>query len=61
MLAAGLASLERNDGVPMETALADFGLTMEDFERMGRTPAAAETLTRPGNLTRHEETDYLVR
>lgn len=47
-VAEGLASLERNGGVPMETVLADFGLTMEDFERMGRTPAA-ESLTRPGN------------
>lgn len=46
-VAEGLASLERNGGVPMETVLADFGLTMEDFERMGRTPA--ESLTRPGN------------
>ena len=29
-----LESLERNGGVPMETVLADFGLTMDDFRRM---------------------------
>jgi len=32
---AGRASLERNGGVPMEEVLADFGLTMDDFRRMG--------------------------
>lgn len=36
-VAAGLDSLERNGGIPMETILADFGLTMQDFERMATT------------------------
>ena len=31
---AGLDSLDRNRGVPMEEVLADFGLTMADFEKM---------------------------
>jgi hypothetical protein len=31
---AGVASLDRNGGVPMEEVLADFGLTMDDFHRM---------------------------
>jgi hypothetical protein len=31
---AGIASLERNGGVPMEVVLADFGLTMDDFRKM---------------------------
>jgi hypothetical protein len=31
---AGLDSLDKNGGVPMEDVLADFGLTMTDFEKM---------------------------
>lgn len=31
---AGLASLEKGRGVPMETVLADFGLTTAEFEKM---------------------------
>jgi hypothetical protein len=31
---AGLDSLDKNGGVPMEDVLADFGLTMADFEKM---------------------------
>ena len=34
---AGLTSLEANGGVPMEVVLADFGLTMEDFEKMAES------------------------
>jgi hypothetical protein len=30
----GIDSLDRGHGVPMEDVLADFGLTMEDFEKM---------------------------
>jgi hypothetical protein len=33
-LEAGIASLERNGGVPIEEVLADFGLTLDDFHRM---------------------------
>jgi hypothetical protein len=29
---------DRGAGIPNEEVLADFGLTAEDFERMGRTP-----------------------
>jgi hypothetical protein len=35
---AGIASLERNGGVPMEDVLADFGLSMDDFHKMGAAP-----------------------
>jgi hypothetical protein len=35
---AAKASLARGEGVPHEQVLAEFGLTSEDFERMGRTP-----------------------
>jgi hypothetical protein len=31
---AGLASLDKNGGVPMEEVLADFGLTLADFEKL---------------------------
>lgn len=30
--------LKHNQPIPHEEVLADFGLTPEDFERMGRTP-----------------------
>jgi hypothetical protein len=30
--------LKHNKPVPLEEVLAEFGLTLEDFERMGRTP-----------------------
>jgi len=32
------ASFARGEGIPHEEVLAEFGLTSEDFERMGRTP-----------------------
>lgn len=32
------ASIARGEGIPHEEILAEFGLTPEDFERMGRTP-----------------------
>jgi hypothetical protein len=37
-IAAARASLDRGEGVPHEQVLTEFGLTLEDFERMGRTP-----------------------
>ena len=37
-IAAARASFERGEAIPNEEVLADFGLTAEDFERMGRTP-----------------------
>ena len=37
-IAAARASLGRGEGVPHEEVLAEFGLSLEDFARMGRTP-----------------------
>jgi hypothetical protein len=37
-IAAARASLDRGEGIPHEKVLAEFGLTPEDFQRMGRTP-----------------------
>jgi len=39
---AGIASLERNGGVPVEEVLADFGLTLADFHKMAETPLPEE-------------------
>src|SRR5579862_99648 len=36
---ASKASLARGEGVPHEKVLAEFGLSAEDFERMGHTPS----------------------
>jgi hypothetical protein len=35
---AAKAALARGEGIPHETVLAEFGLSPEDFERMGHTP-----------------------
>ena len=35
--------LKHNKGIPHEEVLADFGLTMADFERMGQTPLPGES------------------
>lgn len=40
---AGMASLEKNGGVPMEEVLADFGLTLDDFQKMAETPLPEES------------------
>jgi hypothetical protein len=37
-VAASKEWLKHNKGIPNEEILAEFGLTTEDFERMGRTP-----------------------
>jgi hypothetical protein len=37
---AGLASLDKNGGVPTEDVLADFGLTMAEFEKMDAIPGS---------------------
>jgi hypothetical protein len=37
-IAAVRASLDRGEGIPHEKVLAEFGLTPEEFARMGRTP-----------------------
>lgn len=39
---AGADSLAQGRGVPMEDVLADFGLTMDDFQKMAETPLAEE-------------------
>jgi hypothetical protein len=35
---ASKAALARGEGIPHEDVLAEFGLTFQDFERLGRTP-----------------------
>jgi hypothetical protein len=37
-IAAARASLDRGEGIPHEGVLAEFGLSLEDFESLGRTP-----------------------
>jgi hypothetical protein len=34
--------LKHNKAIPMEEVLAEFGLTLEQFEQMGRTPLPPE-------------------
>jgi hypothetical protein len=34
--------LKHNKPIPHEEVLAEFGLTLEDFDRMGRTPLPSE-------------------
>jgi len=41
-IAAARAAFDRGEGIPNEEVLAEFGLTVEDFERMGRTPLEPE-------------------
>ncbi len=41
-IAAARASLDRGEGIPNEEVLAEFGLSPEDFARMGRTPLDPE-------------------
>ena len=36
--AAARASFARGEGIPHEEVLREFGLTMDDWERMGQTP-----------------------
>jgi hypothetical protein len=42
---AGLASLDKHGGVSMEEVLADFGLTMADFEKMAAESDTGRSLT----------------
>src|SRR5580700_3206874 len=35
---AAKASLARGEGIPHEKVIAEFGLSSEDFDRLGRTP-----------------------
>ncbi|HZD51291.1 MAG TPA: hypothetical protein VE178_21310 [Silvibacterium sp.] len=37
-IAEARASFARGEGIPHEDVLAEFGLSPEDFERLGRTP-----------------------
>jgi hypothetical protein len=37
-VSASRDALARGEGIPHEEVLAEFGLSTEDFERMGRTP-----------------------
>ena len=45
---AGLDSLDKNGGIPMEEILADFGLTMADFEKMPDAPDELSVMKRNG-------------
>jgi len=37
-IAAAHAALDRGEGIPHEKVLGEFGLTSDDFARLGRTP-----------------------
>ncbi len=37
-IVAARSSLDRGEGITHEQVLAEFGLTLEDFQRLGRTP-----------------------
>ena len=41
-VARSIEWFKHNKGIPMEEVLAEFGLTAEDFEEMGRMPLTAE-------------------
>ncbi len=41
-IAEARASFGRGEAIPNEDVLAEFGLSLEDFERMGRTPLEPE-------------------
>lgn len=41
-IAASRASFARGESISHEEVLAEFGLSLEDFERMGRTPLEPE-------------------
>jgi hypothetical protein len=41
-IAEARASIARGEGIPHDEVLREFGLTTEDFERMGRTPVDPE-------------------
>ena len=40
---AGVASLERNGGIPIEGILADLGIGMDDFGKMAEPPLQEES------------------
>jgi hypothetical protein len=46
---AGLASLDNNGGVLMEDVLADFGLTVADFEKLAAAPEGDSAITKHGD------------
>ena len=41
-VAESIEWLKQNKGIPHEEVLAEFGLTLDDFEKMGRTPLPPE-------------------
>jgi|SRR6202035_2302778 hypothetical protein len=43
---AASASLARGEGISHEEVLAEYGLTLEDFERMGRTSLESDSAAR---------------
>jgi hypothetical protein len=46
---AGLASLEKNGGIPMEDILADFGLTTAEFETLTAGSEVQHIVTKRGD------------
>jgi hypothetical protein len=38
----GITSLEQSGGVPLEEVLADFGLTVDEFHKMGENPVSED-------------------
>lgn len=40
--------LKHNEPIPLDEVLADLNLTMEDWERMGKTPLPQRSTTRSG-------------
>jgi hypothetical protein len=45
-IAAVRTSLDRGEGIPHEQVLAEFGLSSDDFDRMGRTPLDSHNTNR---------------
>jgi hypothetical protein len=44
-VAAAREWLQRNQGIPHEEVLAEFGLTLDDFEKMAKTPLSPQEHT----------------
>ena len=45
-IASARVSYDRGEAIPNEEVLAEFGLTVDDFERMGRTPLGPSSTKR---------------
>lgn len=58
---ASKAWLKTHEGIPNEEVLAEFGLTAEDFERMGRTPLPPDRRRRRQRLQNVEPPELRLR